>query len=374
MSDELTVAGVSLTLYAAVHAAVSEGFPLEVVLEHEHLDPEEWYRADAAWAQHFMASVEGDHALVDEYDRRVLEAQERFRRRVSPIDEDLVAWLDLVRGMSDASDPRAFLAELRLPRNDLVRVHRRWGERFETDEAVRKQAAEVLQQEPGPLPVLDLEPAKLPPPVRERPPRPSAPPPASSPESAVAPPPPLLSELPELGQGEKPAMAPPPRRGADAAEQPPVASSDPRPPSPSVPVPPAPVAAVAPGTLTLMTYACLCAELAVFPDQQERAFAKFGLSDPAVRTAEMQWWRAKLDQSPEERAEYEVEYARFIKHWRPGKSDRPRECLAASRTPSPRRQDDRRRARLHRRTHRDAAMLRAAMRRDRACRSSALAR
>lgn len=51
--------------------------------------------------------------------------------------------------------------------------------------------------------------------------------------------------------------------------------------------------------LDLTRYACLCAELARFPDETERVFARYGLTDPHVRASVDATWRARLGQDPQ---------------------------------------------------------------------------
>ncbi len=51
--------------------------------------------------------------------------------------------------------------------------------------------------------------------------------------------------------------------------------------------------------LDLTRYACLCAELARFPDETERVFARYGLADPHVRASVDATWRARLGQDPQ---------------------------------------------------------------------------
>lgn len=163
-ADEPVAGGLSLGAYIAVYAAVGEGFPLEIVLAHEGIDPEAWRVADAAWAERMIASAEGDLALVDQYDRQLIEVQARFSRRVAPLDDDLAAWMDFCRIWAEAPEPLARLAELQLKRNDVLRIHRRWSLRLEADGALRELAAGILQRSPGQIPVLNIEPAKLLPP------------------------------------------------------------------------------------------------------------------------------------------------------------------------------------------------------------------
>jgi hypothetical protein len=52
------VAGVPLTQYAAVMAALAEPFPLDDVLASEELDPAVWAEAELAWTQSLVERIE----------------------------------------------------------------------------------------------------------------------------------------------------------------------------------------------------------------------------------------------------------------------------------------------------------------------------
>jgi hypothetical protein len=302
---DLEAAGVSLDLYVAVHAAKGEGFALEEVLLHEGLDPDSWFRADAAWARRFMESAAGDLALVDEYDRRLLSAQGRFWRSVSPIDGDVEAWLDFIRRWQDAADPPAMLVDLKIRPSDILRIHRRWSERLETDAALRSQVAAALERPPGEIPHLEVAPARLPPPLRDQAARSRSAEPTATKPAAAKQPPPLLHELPETATA--------PSRANAAAPARPAATTPPEPAAP--PTETTPSAEPASTRLTLVAYASLTAELQLFLNERDRIFAKYGLSDPAVREAESAAWSVRLA-SDDERRELAEQQQHFVQHWR----------------------------------------------------------
>ncbi len=242
------VAGLALSRYVAVYAATSEGFPLDDVLAHEDLDPAGWASIDAAWARRMMESAEGDLALIDEHDRRLVAAQDRLARRVAPLDDDLRAWLDFYRAWTTDPDPLGKLAAWKLGKGDVFRIHRRWSARLEQDEALRAEASAILQEPAGAVPPLDIAPLRLPPSTAIR--AAAARPPLAAPPAPEAEPvwPGLDVDLPGTAASEPvrrapvraPVMAPPPMA------TPPLAAPVMAPPrifAPAMAPPPPPVAA-----------------------------------------------------------------------------------------------------------------------------------
>jgi hypothetical protein len=80
--------------------------------------------------------------------------------------------------------------------------------------------------------------------------------------------------------------------------------------------PPAPPPADDPTTtMTLLEFAMLTAELQVFPEFAERAFAKYGLSDRLKRSVINAAWNARLEKDADERSEYHRLHERAVRHW-----------------------------------------------------------
>src|SRR6185437_16065735 len=84
--------GVSLSRYAGVRAGVGEGFELALVLACEEVDPAAWHRAERAWGARLAEEVDPTEGLGAAYAEALARAQERYGRRIRPIDEDLRAW------------------------------------------------------------------------------------------------------------------------------------------------------------------------------------------------------------------------------------------------------------------------------------------
>jgi hypothetical protein len=161
---------VPLALYAAVVAALGEGYPLSVVLEHEGLSQDTWEAAEERWVDRLGASAEGDLSLFDALDRALATARARFARPVDPLDDDLDQFLAFKSHLAAAEKPIALLAKHGLFLGDWVRLQEHWAEKLATDSALRTKAARVLRApEAPPLPLVRPGPQALPPPLRPRP-------------------------------------------------------------------------------------------------------------------------------------------------------------------------------------------------------------
>jgi hypothetical protein len=66
--------------------------------------------------------------------------------------------------------------------------------------------------------------------------------------------------------------------------------------------------------LTVAQYASLCAELAVFPQQSEAIFARYGLASVKQRVAVDLAWQARLRRDPAEQAAWQAAYQRWQAH------------------------------------------------------------
>lgn len=153
--------GISLAEYAAVQAGLGEGLELDAVLELEGIDPAVWPDAEDAWSDLLLEDLEADGPLESEYDARLAEGQERYGRRVPPLDEDLAKWLDFVRIWAADAEPIAFLERLGLRPADVLRLQRMWSGRLAAEPALQQEAREILERDPGDLATPRPEPRTL---------------------------------------------------------------------------------------------------------------------------------------------------------------------------------------------------------------------
>ncbi len=202
-------AGVSLATYAAVNAALAEGFLLSAILPVEGLDAPRFEKADLAWKQRLAAVSTPPDGLLDRYRAELAAAAEDWLARpVPPLDDDPAAWMAFVQALSTAPEPPALLSHLGVGNNDVSRLSRRWARRLDEDEALQEQIAELHRTGPGPLPPISPVPAKL------RPSR-TAPPrliraPARAPPGPPAPPPLTFEIARDASRDRRPPPEPPP--------------------------------------------------------------------------------------------------------------------------------------------------------------------
>lgn len=321
---------VPLAMYAAVVAALGEGYALSVVLEHEGLSQDAWEAAEERWVERLGSSAEGDLSLFDALDRALAAGRARFARSVDPLDNDLDQFLAFKRHLAAAEKPIVMLAEHGLFLGDWVRLQERWAERLAADSALRAEAATRLSgSKAPPLPLVRPGPRALPPPLRPRPAAPIAVSPASS----------NSDELVEWGLSVL--RDAPPIRGAQVR----VMAESPRPLQPSAPaapiviVPPraeavlraipeglsgdttlpispleevraatrAPLpfkaasvsvdavkSPIEPPSLTLEQYAQLCRELRKEPARVAEIRARYGLTDDATWAITRWRWQDRI--------------------------------------------------------------------------------
>jgi hypothetical protein len=98
-------AALSLVQYAAVVAALAEGFPLEEVLAVEGLRHADWPLASMTWRARLVeeAAKKNGGGLFAQYTQELAAAEDRLGRSVTPLGEDLDAWLAFLRAWSSAS-------------------------------------------------------------------------------------------------------------------------------------------------------------------------------------------------------------------------------------------------------------------------------
>ncbi|WP_437504962.1 hypothetical protein [Sorangium sp. So ce1099] len=224
--------GVSLAQYAAVRAAVSEGFPLADVLAVEGLRPRAFARADLHWKQRLAAEPE----LLAEFEEELARAEDWLDRPIEPLADDAAAWASFLAAFGAHPAPFELLQEKRVGMNDIARLRRRWARRAEEDAQLGEFLAE-LRARPGELGPLRVGPQVL---------RPS-----------------------RVADARGPADAP----AAEAT---------------------AAVMPSEPG-LGLAEYAALCAELDALPDQRERVLRRHDLAGEEACAALDRRWRAALE-------------------------------------------------------------------------------
>jgi hypothetical protein len=144
---------VTLAQYAAMLAGVAEGHELARVLAHEGIDPARWPEAEETWAERLADEAGVESELLAQFDEHLAAAQDRYGRRLPPLDEDLRAWLDFRRGWMMDADPPALLRRTGLRTAEVARLCRFWSKRLEVDPALAEQAQAILSESPSEMPV-----------------------------------------------------------------------------------------------------------------------------------------------------------------------------------------------------------------------------
>lgn len=143
-----SVSDLTVEQYAGIAAAIAEGYPLDAVLANEGLAPKAWPGEDTAWKQKLVA----EPAAFESYRAKLGEAEDWLGRKVTPLDEDLAAWMGFLGAYAAHKAPFDLLSGLGLGMGDLGRLQRRWRKRLATDEALAKQAADIAKQKPRAVP------------------------------------------------------------------------------------------------------------------------------------------------------------------------------------------------------------------------------
>ena len=242
--------GLTLEQFAGITAALAEEFPLDAVLANEEIDAPAWRLASPAWKAQIVEAAKGGGALFAAYREKLGEAEDCLRRRITPLDEDMGAWLGFLGAWSAHPAPFEILAGFGLRMNDVSRLQRGWSRQVENDASLREKMAKVAGKRPGA-------------------------PSAVSAESAT------LKPFPWSTKREPPTASAPPT-GAEAS--------------------------VEVGGLAVDQYAALAAEIAVFPAEVKRVLAKHGVPRSAFPDLE-QRWKERLAKDPDLHRDWQRLYA-----------------------------------------------------------------
>jgi hypothetical protein len=147
---------VTLEQYGAVLAGLGEGIELGLLLLDQGIEPDAWARAEEAWPERL--DDENDVDLQPLMDAALVAGRKRYGRRIEPLDDDIRAWLCLVRHFAAAPEPLAALADMGMRPNDMLRLHAWWSERCRLEPQLLVRARDALTAELEPLPALTFFP------------------------------------------------------------------------------------------------------------------------------------------------------------------------------------------------------------------------
>lgn len=152
--------GVELSRFAAVQAAEQDALPLEEALEREGVDEADWRDA----RKRVLLDIASSAATFKAYQRALEEAQDALFRSVTPLYDDLAAWIAYSEALGTAAGG-AVMRESGLTLGDLARLERHWRKRFEADPALAEEAKALRdERREGPLPALTMGPRRQAPP------------------------------------------------------------------------------------------------------------------------------------------------------------------------------------------------------------------
>ena len=133
-SSEVEPGGISLAHYAAIRAALAEGFAEAEVLKAEGVEKRAYQKADLFWKQTLVK----DNDALDSFIKMLADAEDALGRSVQPLSENALAWVSFLHVIERTSDPGGLLTQAGLGLNDLSRLSRRWKKRVETNETLGK--------------------------------------------------------------------------------------------------------------------------------------------------------------------------------------------------------------------------------------------
>ena len=138
---------VPLDVYAHVRAALAEEFRLGDVIKLEGIDPATWTAADFAWKQRLAANAES----FTDFERELACAEDWLGREVTPLGEDLAAWVAFLDAYLSSPSQFELVTGLGMRMSDVARLQRRWTLRMKANSALEKQAL-TLRKKPQVLP------------------------------------------------------------------------------------------------------------------------------------------------------------------------------------------------------------------------------
>jgi len=149
--------GFPLPLYAAVNAAIAEGFQLPDVLSIEQIKSKSWAAAERAWKLRLVTN----EAALASYQTELASAEDWLDREVTPLRGDVAAWLAFLDAYGAPGRPFELLRALGLGLNDVSRLKRRWDRRLKEDTSIEQRIVELRRSALAPLPSLVVKPAVL---------------------------------------------------------------------------------------------------------------------------------------------------------------------------------------------------------------------
>lgn len=131
--------GVSLRQYAAIRAALTEGFSVDEVLRKERVERYDWERAERKW----LARLTAHSALAERLKLELAAAEDWLWRDIEPLQEDATAWAAFYAACAAAPQKEQWLAKKNIGTNDISRLVRHWSRKAAKDPELAKRLAQL---------------------------------------------------------------------------------------------------------------------------------------------------------------------------------------------------------------------------------------
>jgi len=130
---------------AAILAAEQDGFAIDEILAVEGVSEEDWQEA----RERLLPAIVDDVDAHARYQRALIDAQDRLACPVSPLYEDMRAWVAFLH-VAEGVPLQDLLDDHGLTANDVARLQRHWRDRFAGDPSLARQAGRLRKAEPPP--------------------------------------------------------------------------------------------------------------------------------------------------------------------------------------------------------------------------------
>lgn len=146
---------ISLSQFAGIRAALTEGHALETVLAQEGVPAWRWPDLE----RELTVQVTGDPDAFARYAEDLARAEDHLDRQVKPLDDDVGAWVGFLAAYRSGGQALLDVHDLRA--TDVARLQRKWKVKLEEDDALRQRAERISQQPPPPPDTIHAAPGEL---------------------------------------------------------------------------------------------------------------------------------------------------------------------------------------------------------------------
>lgn len=146
---------ITLSQFAGIRAALTEGHPLERVLAQEGVPAWRWRDLE----RELTTQVTSDPEAFARYAEDLERAENHLDRPVRPLDDDIAAWVGFLEAYRVGG--QALLDRHALRATDVGRLQREWKLRLEGDDDLRREAERLTERPPPPPDEIQAAPGEL---------------------------------------------------------------------------------------------------------------------------------------------------------------------------------------------------------------------